>query len=135
MRQIRPIRLIGLIGLIGLVSCTENFADRCRREAREFTEKQCPHPVDPMIDLDSMLYVDEPQGFAYYYTLHGEADNDSLITDELMEVFRNRLCDKLRTDITMKPYKERQFSFSYIYKSKSTGKELVNIMLTPEDYR
>jgi len=82
-----------------------------------------------------MLYVDEPQGFAYYYTLHGEADNDSLITDELMEVFRNRLCDKLRTDITMKPYKERQFSFSYIYKSKSTGKELVNIMLTPEDYR
>ncbi|MCR5819583.1 MAG: hypothetical protein K6F94_01335 [Bacteroidaceae bacterium] len=116
------------------VGCTESFADRCRREAREFTDKQCPHSVDAMTDLDSMVYVDEPQGFAYYYSLHGEADADSLITDDVIEEFHTRLCKNLRNDISMKPYKERQFTFSYIYISKSTGKKMVDIELTPEDY-
>ena len=81
------------LSLFTLVACTESFEERCRREAREYTERQCPRLIDQYIVMDSMTYEDEPQGFTYHQTVQGELDNDSLLTPEAISTFQEELLD------------------------------------------
>ena len=41
-----------MAGAMLLTSCQESLEDRCAREAKEFTEKNCPRAVDKEIVLD-----------------------------------------------------------------------------------
>ena len=129
------IGLMGLIGLISLISCTESFEDRCRREAREYTARQCPRLVDTYIVLDSMVFDESPIGFSYYYTVQGDLDNPDLLTDELMAEFKEAVLASLRKDISLKNFKERGFVFSYHYFSASTGELFTEVSFKPEEYR
>ena len=122
------------LSFFALVACTESFEDRCRREAREFTEKQCPRAVDKFILLDSMTFTEDPVGFAYHYRVSGELDNPDLLTDAQMEQFRQQLLKNVRTDISLKQYKEKGFTFGYYYTSASTGKPFTQAVFGPEDY-
>ena len=115
-------------------SCTESFEERCRREAREYTEKQCPRLLSEYIVMDSMAYVDEPQGFIYYNTVTGELDNDSLLTTDAIESFKEALSESIRKDLSLKRYKERGFTFTYHYTSASTGQVFTVASFGPEDY-
>ena len=115
-------------------SCTESFSDRCRREAREYTERQCPRPLGEYIVMDSMTYQETPQGFTYHQTVQGLLDNDSLIADPGISEFRDELCERIRQDISLKPYKDRDFTFRYRYTSASTGQLFTEVIIGPEDY-
>ena len=115
-------------------SCTESFGDRCRREAEEFTARQCPRLLSEFIVLDSMVYVDEPQGFGYYHTVRGELDNDSLLTSESMANFKEVLLQEIRKDLGLKRYKEHGFTFTYHYISASKGTTFTEASFGPEEY-
>ncbi len=123
-----------LILFLTLTACTESFEERCRREAKEFTTKQCPRLLSEYITMDSMVYVDEPQGFAYYHTVSGELDNDSLLTDEAFEEFKEALLQSIRKDLSLRRYKERAFTFTYTYRSASSGKTFTEVSYGPQDY-
>ena len=123
------------LSLFTLVACTESFEDRCRREAREYTERQCPRLIDQYIIMDSMTYEDEPQGFTYHQTVQGELDNDSLLTPEAISTFQEELLARIRKDINLRRYKERGFTFTYRYTSASTGKLFTEVSFGPEEYR
>lgn len=118
-----------------MMSCTESFQDRCRREAREFTEKQCPRLVDKFIILDSMTYVDVPQGFIYHYRVTGELDNPELYTSEAVDPIIENMRQSLRQNLSLRAYKERGLSFTYRYLSDSTGDTFVDTTFGPEDYQ
>ena len=45
-----------MAGAMLLTACQESLEDRCAREAKEFTEKNCPRAVDKEIVLDSMTF-------------------------------------------------------------------------------
>ena len=115
-------------------ACTESFSDRCRREAREFTERQCPRLIANFIVLDSMTYAEEPQGFTYHYRLQGEWDDPELLTPDILEEFVQNVGKSLREDITLKTYKERGLHFTYRYVSASTGQLYTEATFGPEDY-
>jgi hypothetical protein len=115
-------------------SCTESFSDRCRREAEEFTARQCPRLLSETIILDSMVYVDEPQGFIYYHTVQGELDNDSLLTPERLADFRETLLQSIRKDLGLKRYKEHNFTFTYHYISASKGTTFTEASFGPDEY-
>lgn len=117
-----------------LSSCTESFSDRCRREAEEFTARQCPRLLSEYIILDSMVYVDEPQGFIYYHTVRGELDNDSLLTPDREANFRDELLRSIRNDLGLRRYKEHKFTFTYHYISASRGATFTEASFGPEDY-
>lgn len=123
-----------LFSALAVMGCTESFEDRCRREAREFTERQCPRLVDKYIIIDSMTYVAEPAGFTYHYRVQGELDNPEILTEEALNVFTSSLLDQVRKDISLKPYKERGFHFTYRYISSATGKLFTEAEFGPEDY-
>ena len=139
MNKLNFIKLPFLICLtsvaVSLTSCTESFEERCKREAREYTEKQCPRQLDNVVTIDSMSYENDPQGFVYYYTVNDIEEKFDSITEEVRENFTSHLRDNVRKDLNMKTYKERNFTFTYRYYSRATGELLINAVLTPEDYR
>lgn len=135
MRRMSLIGLIGLMGSIGLISCTESFEDRCRREAREYTEKQCPRLVEEHIILDSMTYVKAPQGFIYHYRVMGELDNPQLFTADQVDPIIDGMRQNLRENLSLRIYKERGLFFTYRYLSDTTGEPMVDVTFGPEDYR
>ena len=119
------------------VACTESFEDRCQREAREFTKKQCPRLIDKeaCIVMDSMTFNRTPLGFTYHYHVQGQLDSRELLTDEKLEQFKEDLLANVRQDISLKPYKEKGFTFTYRYLSGSTGHLFTEAVIGPDDYR
>ena len=133
--SMRTMVALTVLGLIGFSACTESFEERCRREAREYNEKQCPRRLDDLVTIDSMAYIEQPQGFAYYYTVDYDSTETELFTDSLKELFIEQLHQNVRNDIKMKTYKEKGFTFSYTYFSRATGDVLMQAAFGPEDYR
>ncbi|MBQ7443995.1 MAG: hypothetical protein IJS59_09085 [Bacteroidaceae bacterium] len=124
------------LALCTLAACSESFEERCRREAREFTLKQCPRRLDECTTLDSMVFTDSPCGFKYCYRASGQLDNDSVYADqESLDEFRDNLVQSIRADIGLRQCKDRGFTFTYIYSSASTGRLLMQHVITPDDYR
>ncbi len=117
------------------MSCTESFEDRCRREAREYTERMCPRVMAECITMDSMVFVDNPVGFTYYYNISGTLDNAELLTDEVLDEFHDELLTNLRQDINLKRYKDRDFTFTYKYISASTHEVFTEVSYGPDDYK
>ena len=64
-----------------LVGCRESLEDRCAREAKEYTEKNCPTRMDKNIILDSMAFERDTHTLHYYYTLTGFADRDGVMEE------------------------------------------------------
>ncbi|MCR5180452.1 MAG: hypothetical protein K6C30_04465, partial [Bacteroidaceae bacterium] len=117
----RHILLIGASALLLLGACTESFSDRCRREAQEYTERECPRLEGTNVIMDSMTYASEPEGFTYHYRLTGELDDSTMYTEELLQQFEEQMRTSLRQNISLRPYKERGFTFTYRYSSDRTG--------------
>ena len=68
MKKINTTLLLG--ALLGFCACHfESFDERCAREAREYTEKQCPRRMDQYTLMDSLTYDDHSRTLNYYYTL------------------------------------------------------------------
>ncbi len=131
----RYVVLLALLSAVVLCGCTESFEERCRREAREFTERQCPRLLNEYIVMDSMTYEDSPQGLTYHMTVQGQLDNDSLLTEENLASFNDDLLERVRQDISLKRCKERGFTFTYRYMSRSRKKLFTEVTFGPEDYK
>ena len=117
-------------------SCGENFEERCRREARDFTTKQCPRRLDECTTLDSMVFIDAPVGFEYCYSVSNQLDNDSTYADAgRVDEFRESLVQNIRSDIGLRQCKEHGFTFTYTYTSASTGRMLMKHVVTSDDYK
>lgn len=106
MRKIKPAVLL----CVSLMLCAcnfENFDKRCAREAKEYTEKQCPRRMDPYTVMDSLTYQEHTHTLAYHYTLEGKLDNDSILTRELFDAFAQQLRKELINSVDLKMYKEK----------------------------
>ena len=56
-----------------LTACQESLEDRCAREAKEYTRKNCPAKMDNNSILDSLTFERETHTLHYYYRLTGFA--------------------------------------------------------------
>lgn len=129
-------KIISLIIPFLLSACAfENFDKRSEREAREFTEKQCPRKVDKFTTLDSMIYDIESKTLAYHYTLSGDLDNDTIFTPGIWNDFKTILQEELTNSVELKRYKEHNVSFSYRYYSEATHKLKYEVTFTTNDYQ
>lgn len=116
--------------------CTkETRYERIQREAREFTQKNCPKEVEPGIVQDSLCFDIGARRLEYCYTIGEPLDHDSIFTDDLEERFRGKVLQELRASIQMKGYKDAGVTFAYTYYSARSGKRYMSIEFTPEEYR
>lgn len=125
-------KLIFFSLILTFVSCQESLEERCDREAREFTKKNCPVVLDKDMTLDSMTFDKATTTIHYYYTVGGQVDD----AQALKRVnARKTLLDALRNTTSIKNYKEAGYNFNYIYWSKSKkGKKVADYTFTKKEY-
>ena len=115
-----------------LTACQESLEDRCAREAKEFTRKNCPSKIEKNINIDSLTFERETHTLHYYYTLTGNADREGVM-EEINGL--DILMENLKNSAAMKVYKENHYNFTYTYHSeKDPKKVLLEVTLTDKDY-
>lgn len=130
----RNLMILWLAALTAGACHFESFDERCARETREYTQKQCPRRLDEHTIMDSTVYDTDTRTITYYYTFVGELDNVSQPTEEITRLLHEQLRKNVVNSVELKAYKEKGLSFCYRYRSQSTGKELFNVLIGPEDY-
>ena len=115
-----------------LVGCRESLEDRCAREAKEYTEKNCPMRMDKNIILDSMTFERDTHTLHYYYTLTDFADQDGIM--EKVDA-RGALKEELKNSTNLRVYKENKYRFAYTYRSEKDPKKIrLEVVFTDKDY-
>lgn len=104
------------------------------REAKTFTQNECPKEVEPFVTMDSMTYNPAESTMTYSYTVGGELDQDELYDDALQETFYENILRKVKNSIDMRRMKDERLTFVYRYMSRKSGREYFNVCITPEDY-
>lgn len=123
-----------LAGLALMLSaCKESMDDRIERELEQFTQNQCPKPIDKYTVMDSAIYRRPTKTIEYHYTVQGDLDNDTIYSTDLEEVFHDQLYENITKSIQLKPYKDYGCSFHYFYRSKTSGKMRLEFEFGPDD--
>lgn len=124
-----------VIILLPFVSCQESLEDRAAREMKEYTEKKCPTPIINNVQTDSVVFERETKTIHYYQKLCNKADNADIIAQHKGEI-TNGIKDMLKASTSNKTYKDNDFNFRYTYRSqKNPAKVLIDLILTPKDYK
>ena len=115
-----------------LTACQESLEDRCARETKEYTRKNCPAKMDNNIILDSLTFEKETHTLHYHYKLTGFADQDSIVKNiDAVNILKK----ELRNTTTLKLYKDNHYRFAYTYRSeKDPKKVLLDFVFTDKDY-
>lgn len=119
---------------MSLFSCHENLEDRAEREAREYTEKNCPTPVVNDTRTDSIVFYKATKTYHYYCTFMNKIDNVEIIKKN-RSMIRQQISKSIANDTNIKVYKDAGFKFAYTCRSASNpDKILYNDVFTKEDY-
>ena len=123
--------IIAILGLV-LASCQESLEDRCERDAKEFTRKQCPSAIDKTTIIDSLTFDRATHTLHYYYRLTGVADEENALNKK--EAI-NTLKQALKNSTSVKTYKDNKYKFAYTYRSEKNPKKVVlEVVFTDKDY-
>ena len=128
-------KLIVPIVLLTLAcGCRESKEERLEREAREFTESNCPHNIDEYTTLDSAAYDQGTATYTYHFTVKGALDLDSLYSDEVVRELHDSYLAELKNNIEQKDLKDMGVTIMRVYRSESTGLPLMTLRFTKEEY-
>ena len=124
------------ITALTITSCHESFDERCQREAKEYTEKNCPREVEPGNYLDSTTYNIDTKTYHYWYTLSGRLDTPEAMQQMSAQKanIKNTLKESLINSVDLKSCKDKGIDFVYTYYSKSKGVKVLEIRFTKDDY-
>ena len=116
-----------------LASCQESLEDRCARDAKTYTAKNCPAKMEENIILDSLTFERATHTLHYYYRMTGIADKENALdTAAAAQILR----DGLKNTTAMKVYKDNGYNFTYTYRSeKDPKKTIFEVALTKKDYQ
>ena len=116
-----------------LTSCQESKKERFTREAREYTERNCPQRItaDGTIILDSLVY-DDSNTMTYYYSVVSDSSQIELLREE-QEELRKNIRSGIINSVELKHVKEERVTIVHNYRS-TLGEEIFNFTFTPEDY-
>lgn len=116
-----------------LVACQETMDERCAREAREYTEKNCPTLVGEGVTMDSLIFDQPTRTLTYNYTVEGRIDSAEILQQYDMKAL---LLKELKNSTSMKAYKEAGYNFRYVYYSaKKKGKKQLEATFREKDYQ
>ena len=116
-----------------LTACQESLEDRCARDAKTYTAKNCPAKMEENIILDSLTFERATHTLHYYYRMTGLADKENALdTAAAAQILR----DGLKNTTAMKVYQDNGYNFTYTYRSeKDPKKTIFEVALTEKDYK
>lgn len=123
------------ISIVTLSACNHmSLEDRAEKDAKNFTERYCPTPVQNMQRTDSVVFDRSNHTFIYYYRLNGAADNAQAVA-KVRDKIRNALLTDLKNNTATKVYKDQGYNFRYVLRSEKTKEILYEVELTPKNYK
>lgn len=127
--------VLAFFAVVALGSCKhDTLEDRAEKEAKAFTERYCPTPVQNMQRTDSVTFDRSTLTFNYYYRLNGAAD-DSQAVNKVRSELKDALRNELISNTGSKGYKDKGYNFHYVIHSEKTKKILFEVTFTPKDYK
>ena len=109
--------IIGIVACAALLcSCHENMEKRAQREAREYTEKYCPTPVQNYTRTDSVVFDIDTKTYHYYCSITGDLD-DQRVFDLNRQKISDALLVNLKDNTAFVPYKKEGFAFQWTLRS------------------
>ena len=127
--------IVFALALVCFSACQKSIEDRAEQEAREYTEKLCPTPVQNFTRTDSLTFARSTRTFSYYSTVVGAADSPEMIRNVSGQL-HSELLKSIQQSTQLKTYKEEGFSFRYIIRSeKNPTQVLYEVTFTPKDYQ
>ena len=117
---------------ITLCACQQTLEEQAAKEAKLYTQKNCPAQLDETLIVDSLTFEAATHTLHYYYTLSGVADSVGLLDDETA---RNSLLNELKNTTSMMAYKEAGYRFAYTYHSQKNPKTILfDMVFSEKDY-
>lgn len=124
-----------LLLAVTLSACQESLEDRCEREAKEYTKKKCPAPIEKDVTIDSMTFEKSTHTLCYYYSLSGNLDDEGAV-ENVKKKIQSTLLKAINNAPNMKAYKNKGYAFKYTYSStKNRGKILFQHIFTNKEYK
>ena len=127
--------ILFLLAVLLLGACHESLQDRAEREAKEYTRKNCPTPVNHFQRTDSIVFDRATNTYHYYCSFTDKLDDKDAVgkvRGELYEGLRNGI----KESTSLKAYKEAGFNFSYTCRSaKDPRQVLYKETFTEQDYQ
>lgn len=117
-----------------LCSCQESLTERCTREAKEYTDKNCPQKIGKELILDSVTFTATTNTMGYHYTATGSLDNMEMMNANSKK-FRELMNHEIRNSTNLKQYKDAGFSFEYVYTSEKNKNTLLVLRFEEKDYK
>ncbi len=103
------------------------------REAKTYTEKNCPTEIADDVTIDSLTFDPSTHTLCYAYTLGGLLDDSAVVSKAQLE--KQMLAD-LKNATSLKVYKDAGYSFRYVYYSqKHRGQKLLDAIYREKDYK
>lgn len=124
-----------LASAVILCSCHESLEKRAQREAREYTERYCPTPVQNYLRTDSVVFDTDNKVYNYYCSVDGELDDErtfALNSNNITGAF----LQTLKENTAFRAYKDAGFSFAWTLRSGKNPKVVyLKKIYTAKDYK
>ena len=126
--------MLALLTATTTSSCKhENLQERFKREAAEYTKKNCPQKIDQVTVLDSITFATDKNQYCYYYSIEGDGAVE--LVKSQSDGFHKMLLDGVRNSTKLVTEKEAEVTFTYTYRSKQSGEEILHFDIKPTDYK
>jgi hypothetical protein len=131
--------LLSFLGVSGLLmtltACHhDSLEDRAEKETKDYTARYCPTPVQNFQMTDSISFTRATKTLNYYYKFADKADDEKLIAEAKPKLLK-LLIAQLKEDTKLKAYKDAGYHFHYVYRSRKSGKVVLEATLGPKEYR
>lgn len=135
MKATRNFMVLAVLLFVG--ACVqESKRARIEREAREFTEKNCPRSeYQDLIFLDSIVCHDDGVSD---YVCHYSVKGDSVMMEQLKSQYdelKDRLLQGIRNSIDLRFVKDEGLDIIYSYSNAETGEKVVEFRFKAKDYQ
>lgn len=117
-----------------LCGCHESLEKRAAREAREYTEKYCPTPVQNYMRTDSVVFDVPSRTYHYYCSIMNELD-DSVVFEANRAKFAESFIQTVNESTSMRAYKKEGFNFTWTLRSGKDPKKIwMEKTITEKEY-
>lgn len=111
----------------------QTLEDRAEKECKDYTAQYCPTPYQGNTRTDSIGFNRATRTFNYYYLVNGKLDDARIFTAR-HDTLRTILLSGLKEDTRNKAFKDKGYSFHYVFRSASSKKVLLDVVFHKKDY-
>ena len=129
----RKILMILACATVLLSGCRESFDARLKRECQENTQKFYPQQIAADIREDSVVFNDKTRTLTHCYTLSGVID--TLYNDTERQICHEQYVNAVKSDMSLEEIRENGVNVEFLYFSAKSGKEVLRLLITENDYK